>query len=280
MDYTPGMRSVFEYLEYRDLLKEAYDERKATMPLFSYRMMGDRLEVDGSYLFRILQKELHLPSRCLPRAVEFLGLTGRSAEYFQLLAAYQRERGTKARQEILEKALSLRDVERSKLQNDELAFFNNWWVVAVRCLLEVVNGRANPAEIAGRIQPSISEEDARKSLDLLLELGLVKKASSGKLVLAQTHLTAASGPDKALAVQGFQKKMLRLAEESFERFPKGQRDVSTLSVAIDELAWKEIREMLRESRRQIQKRVEESTHPDRVMQIVMAFFPLAPEVES
>lgn len=279
MVYTPAMRPVFEFLEYRDILKEAYEERKAAMSLFSYRMMGDRLEIDGSYLFRILQKELHLPSRCLPRAIEFLGLTGRSAEYFQLLSAYQRERGAKARQEILEKALSLRDVERSQLKDKELAFFRDWWVVAVRCLLEVVNGRANPSELASRLRPNVSEEEVKAALDLLLKLGLVKKASSGRLILAQTHLTA-SGNDKAQAVQGFQKRMLRLAEESFDRFPKGQRDVSTLSVAIDGVAWNEIREMLRESRRQIQKRVEESTHPDRVMQIVMAFFPLAPEVES
>ena len=43
-----------------------------------------------------------------------------------------------------------------------------------------------------------------------------------------------------------------------------------------EAACHDIRDMLRESRRQIQKRVEEAAHPDRVMQIVMAFFPLAP----
>lgn len=273
------MRPVFEYLDYRDVLKDAYEDRKAAMPLFSYRMMGDRLGVDGSYLFRILQKDLHLPARCHPRAVEYLGLSGRAAEYFLLLAAYQRERGAKARQEILEKALSLRDVERSRLEDSELAFFRDWWVVAVRCLLEVVDGRANPQELAARLRPQVPEGDVRRALDLLLELGLVKKVSSGRLALAQTHVTAI-GDDKAKAVREFQIRMLQLAQESFERFPKGQRDVSTLSVAIDESACRDIREMLRESRRQIQKRVEEATHPDRVMQIVMAFFPLAPSEDA
>jgi len=273
------MRPIFEYMDYRDALKDVYDARKAAMPLFSYRMMGDRLGVDGSYLFRILQKDLHLPARCQTRALEFLGLTGRSAEYFLLLAAYQRERGARAKQSILEKALSLRDVERSVLQDKELAFFRDWWVVAVRCLLEVVNGRANPRELAARLQPPVPEEDVQKALDLLYELGLVKKGSSGRLVLAQVHLTAV-GNEKSKAVRSFQKQMLLLAQESFERFSGKQRDISTLSVAIDEAACTDIREMLRESRRQIQKRVEEATSPDRVMQIVMAFFPLAPAEEK
>lgn len=273
------MRPVFDYLEYRELLKEAYDERKLTMPLYSYRMMGERLGVDGSYLFRVLQKELHLPARCMPQAVDFLGLTGRSAEYFQLLAAYQREKRASAKHEILEKALALRDVVRSRVEEKELSFFRDWWVVAVRCLLEVVDGRANPKELAERLQPKVSEQEVKDALDLLLELGLVKKGPSGRLVLAQTHLTA-MGDEKSKAVRAFQYKVLALAQDSIERFPRGARDISTLTVAIDNQAMSEIREMMRESRRQIQKRVEEVPSPDRVMQIAMAFFPLAPAVEA
>ena len=34
--------------------------------------------------------------------------------------------------------------------------------------------------------------------------------------------------------------------------------------------------MMREFRQQVQKRVEETPRPDRVMQLSMAFFPLAP----
>jgi hypothetical protein len=42
-----------------------------------------------------------------------------------------------------------------------------------------------------------------------------------------------------------------------------------------EQAFREIRELLRECRRQIQKKVEESTSSDRVMHLSMAFFPAA-----
>jgi uncharacterized protein (TIGR02147 family) len=269
------MRPVFDYLDYRDLLKDAYEERKAALPLFSYRMMAENLGLDGSYLFRILSKDLHLPSRCHPRTVEFLGLTGRAAEYFLMLLAYARERGGKAKQDILEKALALRDVERRKLEERELAFFRDWWVVAVRCLLEVTDGHARAGELSRRLAPAISPTEAQSALDLLLELGLIKKASSGRFALTHAHLTA-GGEEKSQAVRHFQRQILALAAESLERFPREERDVSTLTVAVDEPAFKDIREMLRESRRQIQKRIEESVSPDRVMQLSMAFFPLAP----
>jgi len=81
-------------------------------------------------------------------------------------------------------------------------------------------------------------------------------------------------------VRGFQRQILSLASESLERFPKEQRDVSTITFAVDRNAFVEIREMLRECRRQVQKRIEESEHPDRVMQLAMALFPLAPSLEE
>lgn len=239
-------KPVFEYLDYRDLLKDAYEERKAALPLFSYRMMA-----------------------------EHLGLTGRNAEYFLMLLAYARERGSKAKQEILEKALALRDVERHRLEEKELAFFRNWWIVAVRCLLEVAGGRAHARDLASRLNPPVPEAEVQNALDLLQELGLVRKAAAGRLVLSEVHLTA-GGEEKTQAVRHFQRQILALASESLERYPREERDVSTLTLAVDEAAFRDIREMLRESRRQIQKRVEESVGPDRVMQLSMAFFPLAP----
>lgn len=277
------MKSVFDYLDYRDLLKDAYEARKASSPLFSYRIMADYFGLDSSNIFRMLQKDLHLPARCHPRAIEFLGLSGRAADYFLLLTSYARERSSNARQEILEKALALRDVARRHLADQELAIFRDWWVVAIRCFLEVVDGRVRAEEIASRLSPSIPAADVTKALETLQELGLIKKVSSGRLVQTEAHLTAsdtAGGDEKTAAIRHFQRQILSLASESLERFPRDHRDVSTLTLTVDKDAFMEIREMLRECRRQIQKRVEDSKNPDRVMQLAMAFFPLAPAKEE
>jgi len=273
------MRSIFEYLDYRDLLRDAFEDRKSNSSLYSYRMMAEALGQDTSNIFRILQKDAHLPARCQSRAIEYLGLTGRSAEYFVLLIAYARERNPKARHEILDKAMALRDVACRNLVDQELAYFRDWWIVAVRSLVEVMEGRAQPAVLAKKLHPEVSETDVKGALDLMLELGLLKKASSGRLVLSEVHLNA-GGDEKTFAVRHFQKQILALAAESLERFPKEKRDVSTLTLAVDQSAFAEIREMLREFRQQIQKRVEEARHPDRVMQLSMAFFPIASNEEA
>lgn len=270
------MKSVFDYLDYRDMLKDRFEERKSSS-FYSYRMMADSFGMDTSYLFRILQHEEHLPARCQSRATEFLGLTGRSAEYYLLLIAYARERNAKSKKEILEKALALRDVSRHELLDAEIAYYQEWWVAALRALLEVSGGRAVPKELASKLVPPVSEEEVAKALLLLEQLGFVKKLSSERLVSTEVHVTSGTTGEKIAAVHRYQRIILDLASQALARFPKERRDVSTLTVAVDMEAHLEIRGLLRECRRQIQTCVERVKAPDTVMQIAMAYFPVSQE---
>ena len=88
--------------DYRDFLKEYYDRRKAEMPFYSYRMMGDKLGLDSSYLYRVLQKKQHLPAHALPAAKEILNLSGREAEYFDLLFSAAVTKDKNKREELME----------------------------------------------------------------------------------------------------------------------------------------------------------------------------------
>lgn len=267
------MRSIFEYLDYRDLLKDAYDERKASDPAYSYRLFAEALGLYASNVFRVLQKETHLPARCQSRAVEYLGLNERAAAYFLLLVAYARERNVSARHALLEKALALRDVHRMELGDKELAYLRDWWIATVRGVLEMLDGRANPAEIASKLVPSVSESEVAAALELLKELGLVRKGSSGRLLVSEAHLGATSGEGKVLAVRHHQRQLLALAADALERIPPTHRDVTTMTMAIDEEVFLRIREQLQECRNQIRKSSDSAKHPDRVMQLVMAYFP-------
>ena len=50
------MLAFSDIVDYRDFLKAFYEKRKAEMPFYSYRMMGDRLGLDSSYLYNLTEK--------------------------------------------------------------------------------------------------------------------------------------------------------------------------------------------------------------------------------
>ena len=268
------MVTFSDIADYRDFLKEFYDRRKVEMPFYSYRMMGDKLGLDSSYLYRVLQKKQHLPAHALPAAKEILALSGREAEYFDLLYSAAVSKDKTKREELMAKALSLRDVERHSLQAAELKLLENWWIPAVRAYLELNGGVVNVKQIAKDICPPITEEQALEAIETLKEVGLVKKLASGKLALTEAHLTV-GGPEKAKAVRNFQRQVLKLASDALENIPVEERNISTLTLSVDQSCFEDLGDMLREFRRLVQKRVDGAKNPDRVMQLSMAFYPVA-----
>ena len=268
------MVTFSDIADYRDFLKDYYERRKAEMPFYSYRMMGDKLGLDSSYLYRVLQKKQHLPAHALQAAKEILALSGREAEYFDLLfsAAVSKDRAKK--EELMAKALSLRDVERHSLQAAELKLLENWWIPAVRAYLDLNGGVVNVKQIAKDICPPITEDQVNEAIEILKEVGLVKKLASGRLALTDAHLTV-GGPEKAQAVRKFQRQVLALASDSLDNVPVTERNVSTLTLSVDQSCFEDLGEMLREFRRLVQKRVDEAKNSDRVMQLSMAFYPVA-----
>lgn len=260
--------------DYRDFLKDFYDRRKSEKPFYSYRMMGDKLGLDSSYLYRVLQKKQHLPAHALPAAKEILNLSGREAEYFDLLFSAAVTKDKSKREELIAKALSLRDVDLHSLQAAELKLLENWWIPAVRAYLEINGGVINTKQIANDICPPITEAQAKEAIDTLLEVGLVKKMASGRLALTEAHLTV-GGPEKKLAVRKFQKEVLNLASNSLDNVPVNERNISTLTLSVDKDCFDDLGDMLKEFRRLVQKRVDSAKNSDRVMQLSMAFYPVA-----
>ena len=97
------MNLFLDTADYRDLLKSYYERRKKEMPLYSYRMMGEKLGLDSSFLFRGLQKNHHLPVHALQKAKEKL-----ASEKLSLMVAHLAVGGP-------EKALAVRNFRKPTL---------------------------------------------------------------------------------------------------------------------------------------------------------------------
>ena len=132
----------------------------------------------------------------------------------------------------------------------------------------------NVKRIAKDLCPPITEEQALEAIETLKSVGLVKKLASGKLALTEAHLTV-GGPEKAKAVRNFQRQVLSLASDALENVPVNERNISTLTLSVDQSCFEDLGDMLREFRRLVQKRVDGAKNPDRVMQLSMAFYPVA-----
>lgn len=267
------MPQLSEYLDYREFLKADFEERKRLHPLISYRAMSMRLELDAGQYYRIIHRDLHLPLRAVPRTCEVLGLKGRRAEHFELLVRYGRSRSESERQTLLARIMDFREVERRRLQGQEFRIFSQWFGPVVRSLA-CQPGTRDARDVADQLYPEVPLETVEETIALMEEHGFLLRQADGGWQASEAHLTIGGESSRVEAVRDYQRQVLGLAAQAIGKVPKARRDISTVTLAVDEETMGEVVEMLRECRRQIQRRVEECARPDRVLQMALAVFPV------
>ena len=109
------MKSVFEYLDYRNFLKDFYEERKGRQGFFSYRYFGDKVGIDPSYLLKVLLKSRHLSEASIARVSSFCGHSDTETEYFTTLVHFAKARSQSESKLLFEKLLTIRYVKSRRL---------------------------------------------------------------------------------------------------------------------------------------------------------------------
>ncbi|WP_407440446.1 DUF4423 domain-containing protein [Fibrobacter sp.] len=269
------MLNIDEISDYRDLLKNYFTQRKLDMPLYSYKMMGQKLGLETSQMFRVLNKELHLPNRSIPLAKDLLDLKGRSGEIFEILVAASKTKSPAKKDKLYKMALSLQDVDLRKFSASEYLFLSKWWIPVVRALIEMNGGRAEISHLVKQISPAVSEDQVREALAVLKDLKLITPLASGRYAATAANFTSAGSPTKTAAIRSYQNQLLALAQNALVAVEPAKRNISSLLVGVDDDCFADLNEMTLEFRRQVQKRVAEVKDASRAMQFVFALYPVA-----
>jgi uncharacterized protein (TIGR02147 family) len=267
------MKPVKEYLEYRDFLRDFFEEKKQGNPFFSFRYMGGKVSIDASHLVKILQKQRHIGNKSTEILINFCNLTGSDAEYFATLVHFNKSKSDRTSKQLYERLLSLKGVKSHALEKNQYEFYTRWYHTAILMLLDFHPFAGDYRELAAKLSPPITEAKARKSVALLKNLGLIARKTDGTFALTNKVIT--SGDQcRSIAVKAFQEETLRLAGESLYRHQAEKRNISTVTITISERDMDEINSMIKEFRAALLKYAQEKKNPDKVYQLNVQLFPL------
>jgi uncharacterized protein (TIGR02147 family) len=268
------MKSIFEYLDYRDFLKDFYEEKKSQRSFFSYRLFGEKIGVDPSYLAKVLIKERNVSNAAIGAIAAYCGFKEREADYFETLVHFVKAKSLRESKVLFEKLIVLKTIDAKPLLEHQYAFYQKWRHSAIRSLIEFYDFRGDYQALGQQLSPPISAREAKESIRLLEKLKLIKKDPDGRYRMTDGAIT--TGPQwNSLAITAFQEETIRLSAGSLARHPKEHRDISTVTMNINEHDFEEIREKISEFRSSIIKYVNEKQLPDRVVQLNIQLFPLS-----
>lgn len=267
------MDDLYDYTDYRDLLRDAYRKGKERNSRMSYRMLGRILDVDASFLVKVLRGEAHLSESSLPAQEKFLKLDPRGARFLHALFRYSHARSPAEMKAHFEDMMRIRGVHARALDQVQYAFYESWRHTALWAMLHCAPDRA-PEWYAQAMRPPADTSTVLESLEILVRLGLLRRDEQGAMHLVARHLETGDPLVKS-AIRAFHQQMIGLAGRSVEECPPHERDISGITVAVDADCLGDVREIVREARKRIQLRVDEVAHPDRVMQVNVQVFPLS-----
>jgi uncharacterized protein (TIGR02147 family) len=271
----PTSVSVFQFLDAREFLRQAYEAGKRANPAFSQRYIAQVLKASSSSFFRdvLSGKSKLTPVRVLGFSRLFK-LTKPETAYFENLVQYtQAETGAEKRHALEKLKAAAPQSRHTLLSAFQTEYFSKWHYAAVRELLAVYDFRGDYEELARQLNPAITAAEARDAVQLLLRLKLIRKTPHDglepvdRVVLSGETLPANLRP----AILG----NLDLARRALDRFAPPARPFSYFTVSVSETSLRQIQDKLQALGREVLELVTQDQDVDRLYQLNLQLFPLS-----
>ncbi len=271
------MVDIFQYTDYRKFLSDFYEAEKKRNPHFSHRYVAQKVGFNSSGFFsKILQNKTNISNDVALRFADFLKLKKNESEYFGLLVFFNQARTHADKKRWFEKIVAFSKSKVRIVEMSRYEFFDKWYYVAVREILAFYKFNGDYAQLAKMIDPPLTAAQAKKAILLLEKLNLIKKGEDGYYYQTDTLISTGYYDVRSVAVNNWQIAMLDLAKESIDRFPKPERDISTLTLSFSKELYSAIHEKLAGFRREILELAKNDQNTvDRVYQVNFQIFPLS-----
>ena len=272
-------RKVFEYLDYREFLRDYYNSKKEENTAFSLRVFSDKIGFKAKdFISRVMNGDKNLSNQSIPKVASGLRLGKHETEFFVGLVKFNQAETTDERNAAFEEMQAALKVARFAekqhvLGHVQYQIYSHWRHLTVRSLIGMFGFDGDYEKLAKQVHPHITADEAKKSVKLLEECELIKKDKSGKYVLTESAITTGNRTSK-LALRGYHQHCLKLAGDSIDRDPPGSRHVSGLTLGISQEGYDRIVERINAFRKEIALIAEEDQNSDKVFQLEFAMFPV------
>ncbi|MDB5051879.1 MAG: hypothetical protein JWO30_4950 [Fibrobacteres bacterium] len=269
------MIDIFNYTDYRKYLADYYREQKAGNPKFSHRYFSLRVGYNSSGFFSdVLTGKKNLTGPVLLKLAKTLKLRKEDEEYFINLVNFNQAGTIDEKNRFYEKLIGASRVRVDVLQIDKFEYFSKWHHAAVRELLCFHPFRGDFRALGKKLVPHITPDQAKQSVRLLLELGMLKIDTEGRYLPAASMVGTGEG-FLSLNVGNFQRAFMDLAREGLDRFPREARDFSTVTFSMSMAELAQAREAITALRRKLMAISDKCARPDVVFQFNSQLFPLS-----
>lgn len=254
------------YPNFREFLNEELARRCQSNPRYSLRAFARSLQLQSSYLSKILRGERRATPKLVRRVSPHLKFTPELTEFYEIQSKRKPSNYIAPQTKF------------QLLTADMFAAVSNWYHFAIMELTLLEGFRDDARWIASQL--NIPIELVGPAMDRLKRLNLIEEVD-GTVRCTGNFSNAVDPRVITRAQQIMQKELLSLAISAMDRFAPEERDQSSLTMAAPAALLPEIKSRIKAFRRELGSFVEKSDiKADRVYHFTVSLYPVSNKVTT
>ena len=271
------MKPITEYQDYRKYMLDYFDWRKRSSA-FSWREFSKQAGFSSpSYLKLVCDGKSSLSRVGVLQVAAAMNLGDYELEYFKLMVDFTNAKDDEKKKEFFRKMEKVAKEQRARVVNaDAFDYYESAVNSIVRELAPLMPG-ALPKDIAQKIKHDFTAQEIRVALKLLVKLNFLKLKDEN--VYEQTDkIITGSSESLTLALRSMNRQMIDLAREAIDKIDPSERNISGVTVGVNEEALKRITDAVNTCRKQVVAIAGECDKIDQVYRLNLQLFPLSEKV--
>jgi uncharacterized protein (TIGR02147 family) len=250
----------------QDWLLAEYEQRRAKNPRYSLRALAQLLQLPPGRLSEILSGKRQVTPQTAEKISEALAYSPKRRDQFHRLVSLARK-SQAVNQAVATSATTTPSYKQLSL--DQYHVVADWYHFAILSLMELRDFESNPDCIARRL--GISKIQAAAAVKRLMRVGLIeaqdgKWISTGKNIETPTDL-------RSSALRRSHRQTLQQAIAALEGVSIEERDITSMTMAIDSRKLPEAKKLIRDFRKKLAAFLEEG-EADQVYNLNIQLMPV------
>ena len=278
------MPVISEYTDFRTYLGDYYNEMKERNNTFSYQLFAERAGIKSKgFLYNVIKGKRNLTKSNIFGFIQAMKLSKDEANYFESLVSFNQAQNDKERNYFYEKLLSIKSAGKNAwnpqiVRKEQYEFYSKLHHSAIRSIIDMYDFFDDYEWLAMKVYPKITPQQAKRSVQLLENLGFIEKISGEPYRLTNKSI-ATPKEVQSVVFLNYHQEAGRTAVNAMVEAPKNRRNISGMTLGISKKTYDEICDDILAFRKKIANMVEKDEDSDRVYQLNFQFFPLSTNIK-
>ncbi len=261
---------IYSYEDYRKFLTDYFSAMKEKKSHFSFRYFASKAGFKSpNFCYYLMNGTRNVSEDSIDKLIKGLGLKGKASTYFKAMVNYTQSNSQEEKNRNLKHMQKIRhSLQYKNLDPKSYKYLEEWYYPVVRELI-IQKDLASVEEIASKVVPKITEKQAKKAIEVLLECGLIKEIDK-KYIQSDNIISTKEIPHHV--VKNIKKQHIYNSINAMDTLPKEERYLSGSTLCLSKDGYEKSLEILEKAHEEI-IRISSEDAGNNVFQINFQLYP-------